>query len=533
MRIVIASSLRLVVVSAFIACAPSPPSSPPPAPPPDPGAGGAATSAGSRAKKPNERVHSQSPRAIVLRFLKLAEKERYDLAANYLDLEGQPPGVGPEKARRLKIIIDREAVIEPELLSPQAEGDVKDGLPETAEEIATVKIWSWSRPDKIRLVRRDMPKGPRWRFSKGTVGMIDGWYNELPDRWILEHLPAPLLKVGWRGFQWWQWIAFPIWFAFSLVVGFLLARLTRASLGHLVARRWPELGVSIFRKATGPLVMGWAIVGLYLSMPWLGLYERYEVLPERILRSAFFLAFFWSLFRSIDVIGQMIISSTWGRGHLTLRTMIPLGARVGKVAVIALTVVAVLSSLGYPVASLIAGLGIGGLTFALAAQKTVENLFGAFSIGVDQPFRLGDLVKVDDITGHVEALGLRSTRIRTSDRTLVTMPNGRLAESRVESFSARDRTRLRCVVTLPRGTKIEKARQVLEQVAAVLRAHPQIWKDGFIVQPKELNANQIELEVTAWFVVEDSHEYQEVRQGVLFKLMEVMEEAGGGLIAQP
>src|SRR5436853_176324 len=125
-----------------------------------------------------------------------------------------------------------------------------------------------------------------------------------------------------------------------------------------------------------------------------------------------------------------------------------LGSRVAKAIVFAMTIIAVISALGYPVASLIAGLGIGGLALALAAQKTVENLFGAFAIGFDQPIREGDFVQIDGIKGSVEAIGLRSPRVRTADRTVVCFPNGRLAETRTENYAARDRFRFYTVLGL-------------------------------------------------------------------------------------
>jgi hypothetical protein len=99
----------------------------------------------------------------------------------------------------------------------------------------------------------------------------------------------------------------------------------------------------------------------------------------------------------------------------------------------------------------LAGLGSGGLAVALAAQRTVESLFGAFSIGADQPFREGDFVRIEDFVGIVEQIGLRSTKVRTLDRTVVTIPNGNLAEMRLETFSARDRIRLACTVGLAKS----------------------------------------------------------------------------------
>jgi MscS family membrane protein len=196
--------------------------------------------------------------------------------------------------------------------------------------------------------------------------------------------------------------------------------------------------------------------------------------------------------------------------------------------VLAVGTVSVLSQLGYPVAGLIAGLGVGGLALALAAQKTVENLFGSVSLAVDQPVRIGDFVKVEDFVGTVEAIGLRSTQFRTLDRTLVTIPNGRLADMRLESFTARDRIRLACTVGLVYGTTGAQVRDVLAGLTGVLRAHPRIWPDAVGVRFKELASWSLDIEVMAWFQTSDWSEFQAIREEILLDFIDVVERAGTG-----
>jgi MscS family membrane protein len=250
-----------------------------------------------------------------------------------------------------------------------------------------------------------------------------------------------------------------------------------------------------------------------------------------VLRGVLFAAFFWMSARSVDVGAELLVSSPWGRTRASSRSLVPLASRVTKLAVAALAVVALLSELGYPVASLLAGLGIGGVALALAAQKTVENLFGAFSIGADRPFSEGDTVKFEDVTGTVEQIGLRSTRIRTADRTLVTVPNGRLADMRVESLTARDRMRLNCVLPLVYDTTAVQMRGVLAGLEHVLRVHPKIWPDGLTVRFVALGASSLDIEINAWFKV-DADEFALCRQEVLLRFMEVV-EAGGTHFAFP
>lgn len=174
----------------------------------------------------------------------------------------------------------------------------------------------------------------------------------------------------------------------------------------------------------------------------------------------------------------------------------------------------------------IQGLGIQGLAVALAAQKTVENLFGAFSIGIDQPFREGDFVHIDDFVGTVEAIGLRSTRFRTLDRTVVSLPNGRLADMRLESFTARDRLRLATVIRLVYETSASQVRTVLAGFERVLLEHPKIWTDAVVVRFSELAAAALNIEIMAWFRTSDWSEFQRIRQDVLLQFMDVVERAG-------
>ena len=156
--------------------------------------------------------------------------------------------------------------------------------------------------------------------------------------------------------------------------------------------------------------------------------------------------------------------------------------------------------LGYPVATVLAGLGIGGIALAFGAQKTIENLFGSISLAADQPFRVGDFVKVEDFTGNVERIGMRSTQIRTLDRTLVTLPNGKLADMRIEDFalarpdplrghgraSSTARPRSRCGGWSPGSRRL-------------LRAHPKVWPGRRGREPRGLRASSLDVEVLCWF----------------------------------
>jgi MscS family membrane protein len=178
------------------------------------------------------------------------------------------------------------------------------------------------------------------------------------------------------------------------------------------------------------------------------------------------------------------------------------------------------------VASLIAGLGIGGLAFALAAQKTVENVFGSISIGMDQPMREGEFVRVEDFVGTVEQIGLRSTRFRTLDRTMITIPNGKLADMRLETFAARDRIRFATTLSLVYSTTEPSMRKILEEVEKLLRGHPKTWPDNVVVRFKEFAPSSLDVDVMCWFMTADYAEFTMIKQNLMLEIMAIIQRNG-------
>jgi len=206
--------------------------------------------------------------------------------------------------------------------------------------------------------------------------------------------------------------------------------------------------------------------------------------------------------------------------------LISLAVRVGKLLVVALAVVSFLSSLGYSATSLIAGLGIGGLAIALAAQKTMENLFGAFSISADQPFREGDLIKIDDVMGNVESIGLRSTKIRTADRTIVTMPNGKLADMRIESYAPRDRILFSMKLRIAHDASPAQMQKILSELERVLKGQTKARPDSTVARFASIGDSSLDIDLSCVFQTADFGEFQLIRQNILLEIMKIVEKAG-------
>ncbi len=359
------------------------------------------------------------------------------------------------------------------------------------------------------------------------------WFDRVRDAWLQEHLPASWRSAGPKGLAGWQWASLPLFALFCLLagrVGMVIGRLVLRPIARRTAWKGDD---QLLERLSGPTALLFALITAWLMLPGLALTTTADALLRQGLRAFALIAFFWALFRTVDVVADLVRASPWARGRPAATGLIPLGTRSAKIALVPLTVVTVLAELGYPVASLLAGLGIGGLAIALAAQKTVENLFGSVSIGVDQPFRVGDFVRIEDATmGDVEEIGLRSTRIRTMGRTLVTFPNGKLADLKIETFAARDRIKLGATYGLSLRTSRAQLQVILQGFREVLRAHPKVWEETIQVNLASIAPSSLDVEVLAWFRTQEYGEFKVCREEVLLAFLRVVEEAGAAF-AEP
>lgn len=359
-------------------------------------------------------------------------------------------------------------------------------------------------------------EGPEFIRAAGSV--FDGI--------LLELAPDPLLKRGPYRVLWAQWIGLPIIVFAAWLLGAGLNRLSRALVRPLVGRtvtRWDD---ALVERTSAPLTLGWTLIMLFFLLQLLGLRPGALEFAFKVLRAGWVLCLFWVVARAVDVGGQVLLASAYGPGMSARRALLPLAVRVSKLLIIALAIVTLLSELGYSVTSIVAGLGIGGLAVALAAQKTFEHWFGAFAIAVDQPFREGDFVRIDSLLGTIEQIGMRSTRVRTLERTIVSIPNGKLSEMQTETFSPRDRMRLSVDLRLVYGTTSAQVREVLAGIERALREQPKLREDSVSVVLRELGVSALTIEVLAFFDTVDADEYNAIRQNLLLAFMEVVENAG-------
>ena len=475
---------------------------------------------------PPPTVDSASPRAAVIAFEAAGRAGNFAKAATFMALDApEYEGRHEELARRLKSVLDARLGRDLERLSPRAEGESGDGLPPDREQLGIITTRA-GKEVPVRLTRTGRGDARRWVFSPATVASIDELFEDLPDNWIRERLPEPLRRPGPFDVLFWQWIALLVLIPLSVVLGMLLGRPTRAILRRLVTHTETDLDDLLVKAARGPIILLWSVLVSRLALGWLALPAAVRLFVVELQQALAIVALFWMILRAITVLQNNLGREPWTAQHPALRSLIPLGGRIARVFVFIAAVLVTISQFGYPIATILAGLGIGGIAVALGAQKSLEHFFGSVSIGVDQPFRVGDWVNINGVEGEIEAIGLRSTRIRTLDRTVVSMPNGQLADTRSENFAMRERIRWRTMIGLQYDTPRATIKQVRDEIEALLRAHPKMWQDRIVVRLSGFGAFSLDIELFCWIDTSVIDEYREVREELMLGVMEIVERNG-------
>ena len=348
---------------------------------------------------------------------------------------------------------------------------------------------------------------------------------------LTDWIPEPLLSLGPWDLALWQWIAIGLLILVALIVGKFAVWTFSWIVKRIVDRTTTTLDDELISRLRRPLRLLGTIAVFRLAMPLLELPDYRADTIKNVLLAALAFGIVWGVLRVIDVIIAHASRAPWVMSRPTSRSLLSLVRRILKVVVVVIAAISFLGAIGLPIASLLAGLGIGGIALAFGAQKTVENLFGAFALGIDQPLREGDFVKLEaDTMGTVEAIGLRSTRVRTLDRTVVSLPNGKLADMRIETFAVRDRFRFATVVNLEYGTTAAQLREILAGFERTLVQHPMfVPVDGggeLTVRFMAFGQSSLDLEVICNFATPDINVFRGIRQEVLLAFMEIVEQAG-------
>jgi MscS family membrane protein len=331
------------------------------------------------------------------------------------------------------------------------------------------------------------------------------------------------------------------WSAFDLVIAFvfiLAGFAARAILNSVVIHRLEELAGKTATDADDeavaalihPLGMILPVAGVYLGLRRLiGVVPAWLDTADKIFMVVGVLVVTWTAFKMADA-GSVLLNELAGRTESKLDDQIvPLLRKAAKTFIAVLAFVLIAQNLGYSVSGLLAGLGIGGLALAMASKDTLANLFGSLMILVDRPFHVGDWITFPGGDGVVEEIGLRSTRVRTFAKTVVSIPNQELANATVENHSLMPKRRIKYTVGVQYDSTVDQVKTLVARIEAYLKSNPDIDQEFMLVKFTEFNASSLDIFVYCFTVTTDWTRHLQVKQDVNLRVMELVEELGMGI----
>jgi MscS family membrane protein len=270
----------------------------------------------------------------------------------------------------------------------------------------------------------------------------------------------------------------------------------------------------------------------YALVAYIGTSLLYRIYYRRVIWIFLAIAFYWLLTRITRAISARIAASLTSRGKFAERSIVSLIRRFVEVSIFILVTLVVLHSLGFDVSAALAGVGIGTLALGLGAQKTFENMFGGVSILFDKVIQVGDTCKVNNQTGVVEDIGLRSTRLRTSERTLLSIPNGIMATAVVENLRFRDKFLCQQIIRLRYDLSPDHVRFVVEEIRQLLLENPKVEDSTSRVRFLRFSDYALEVEIFGYVLESDYNSYLATQEALLLSVMDVLEKAGA-VVALP
>jgi MscS family membrane protein len=472
-----------------------------------------------------------TPRAAMMTFLRECRAGDYRDAAAWVDLDALATKHadldGAIYARHLKIVLDRTLWVDVDALSDNPEGQANDGLPPGVDRVGSIAT-SRGAVDVLLERSTDGIDARGWRLAGPVVRRLPALYEEFGYGWLGDQLPESFFTIRFLEVALWQWLGVAAWIAGASLAALAgTAALSRVALP--LAKRteatWDDRLIVLLaapvRAALALAVFSAGVITLGLAVPVRDFLGGAELGLAIVVGT-------WMLSRCVQLAGDVLSTRLVAESRSGLISSVTLGRKVTQAALVALASVALLHAVGVNVTGVVAGLGVGGLAVALAAQKTVENLFGGLTLAADQPVRVGDFCRWGDRVGTIEEIGLRSTRIRTLDRTVVTVPNSVFSQLEIENFARRDRIRLAATIGVRYETSPDQLRFLLEEIRHLLLADPMITPDPARVRFTEFGASSLNLEIFAYVRTSDYNEFLRVREDVMLRIMDAVEAAGSG-----
>jgi MscS family membrane protein len=463
--------------------------------------------------------NQDTPRNAAFQFTTLAREGRWDEAAGLLqwpDGDQMGEATPAQVARALKLMIEDNFRIDFSAIP----GDEANAA---AEPVSLGTLVEGNDELDVELIRDDADD---WVISVKTVKGIPVMAREMGVWWIT-YLPQFLVNTTVFELELWQWIALLLVAALVMALGWGASKLM-----HHGARVAGRQGLGIVRESIGvlaaPVGVMLALLAMRMSSTELALSLPAKANLATGSRAVMVLAVAWGVARWLRILTLSIERTLAQRGIHDAGAIVRVGRGVATVLVYLLSLSIALQAMGLDLGAVVAGLGIGTAAIALASQQTLANLFGGASVIADKVLKPGDTCSIGGTVGTVERIGLRSTTLRTADRTVLVVANGDLAQARVEKLSERDGFRYSAVLGLRYETSAASMRAILEGLRARLAADASVDPSSVRVNFLAFGSSSLDVDVKALVRTTDAAVYRSTVERLNLDIMEIVQGNGSG-----
>jgi MscS family membrane protein len=467
-----------------------------------------------------------NPQSSVIGFLQACRRQDYALAADYIDLrnlsEASRKTSGPEIAKKLEVALNAAPQFSVLRLTQNPEGGAANTVDPPRETIASLK--QNGKTYTLELERVALQPGAPlvWTFSPDTVAAVLQLNLSTTAPWLSHYLPPFMTSMRVLETPLWAWTA-------MLLAGLLLLSLSR-QFDRILSPLLRAAGERFIHGAhwewtealLRPVRMILSIAAFRLVVEFVRPAAVARLYIGRLVELLLMWSIAWCLVRIVDLFLNRVESNMASRREFSGRSILRLGRRTASVTIVILAILMILSSWGYNTATLVAGLGVGGIAVALAAQQTIANVFGGVSVIGDHPVGIGDFGKFGDLIGTVEDIGMRSTQVRTLNRTIVSIPNSTFAGANLENYSVRDKILFNPTFQIKRNTPDEEVWHLIESLHKALEGNQQVELVPTPVRLIGLTAASFNIEIFCYVLTPDIDEFYKVQGQLLLAINDAL-----------
>jgi len=463
-----------------------------------------------------------TPKSALDGFIKKAGSGDFEKAANYLDLRNLPRWMGKpdgqELANQLKIVIDRALWIDLDAVSDDPKGNDNDGLPAYRDTLGRIEM-----PDRtVDLFLQHVPREDGiyiWKFSNRTVAEIPYLYDQYGYSPLEERLSEVFPDIIFLGWYSWQWVLFLVFVGLSYLAAVIITWL----LNFMWRRKESNVSHEVTRFIHGPLRVVIWLIGVQFAGHWIGISTTIRVLVSGYTLLTF--AFTWAAVRTVDIVFAWWTERLLKGGSQAATVLLRPVRTMVRTIIVILGVLVWLDNIGFNISTLLAGMGVGGVAVALAAQDTLKNFIASILILLDKPYMIGERILVKGHDGVVEEIGLRSTRIRELDGHQTIIPNDEMARLDIENVGRRPHIRRSTTISIAYDTPLEKVEKAVDIIKGILDNHEGMNPDSPPrVFFKEFTPTSLAIKVLYWYEPPRYWDFMAFNERVNVQIMEEFEK---------